>query len=164
MYWVILSAFVMVSRWSVLNDLHFARKPRPRSSSARPAMLLVNQERLVLKFPGNNNTPTSKIRQASLQLFRPSYADGILPYRAALLVINSNASARAPSLKSVKKSLSSCDCLFVLIMFSDFLWSDLTLLSEIAACLKQMKIISTESTLAHCELSASVFMTNDNEF
>ena len=90
----------------------------------------------------NNNKPTSKIRQASLQLFRSSDADGFLPYRAALLVINSTASARTPSLKSVKNSLSSCDCLFVLTMFSDFLWSDLTLLSEIAACLKWMKIIS----------------------
>ena len=69
----------------------------------------------------NNNTPTSKIRQASLQLFRSSGADGILPYRGGLLVINSTASARAPSLKSVKNSLSSCDCLFVLAMFSDFL-------------------------------------------
>ena len=27
------------------------RKPRPRSSSARPAIPFVNQERLVLKFP-----------------------------------------------------------------------------------------------------------------
>ena len=35
----------------LLNDLHLARKPRPRSSSARPAMPFVNQERLVLKFP-----------------------------------------------------------------------------------------------------------------
>ena len=69
----------------------------------------------------NNNKPTSKIRQASLQLFRSSDADGVLPYRAALLVINSTASARTPSLKSVKNSLSSCDCLFVLTMFSDFL-------------------------------------------
>ena len=69
----------------------------------------------------NNNTPTSKIRQASLQLFRSSGADGILPYRGGLLVINSTASARAPSLKSVKNSVSSCDCLFVLTMFSDFL-------------------------------------------
>ena len=69
----------------------------------------------------NNNTPTSKIRQASLQLFRSSGAGGILPYRGGLLVINSTASARAPSLKSVKNSLSSCDCLFVLTMFSDFL-------------------------------------------
>ena len=69
----------------------------------------------------NNNTPTSKIRQASLQLFRSSSADGILPYRGALLVINSIASARAPSLKSVKNSLSSCDCLFGLTMFSGFL-------------------------------------------
>ena len=69
----------------------------------------------------NNNTLTSKIRQASLQLFRSSSADGILPYRGALLVINSTASARAPSLKSVKNSLSSCDCLFGLTMFSDFL-------------------------------------------
>ena len=34
-----------------LNDLHLPRKPRPRSSSARPAMPFVNQERLVLKFP-----------------------------------------------------------------------------------------------------------------
>ena len=90
----------------------------------------------------NYNKPTSKIRQASLQLFRSSDADGVFPYRAALLVINSTASARAPSLKSVKNSRSSCDCLFVLTMFSDFLWSDLTLLSEIAACLKWMKIIS----------------------
>ena len=89
----------------------------------------------------NNNKPTSKIRQASLQLFRSSDEDGVLPYRAALLVINSTASARAPSLKSVKNSLSSCDCLFVLTTFSDFLWSDLTLLSEIAACLKWMKIV-----------------------
>ena len=69
----------------------------------------------------NNNIPTSKIRQASLQLFRSSGADGILPYRGGLLVINSTASARAPSLKSVKNSVSSCDCLFVLTMFSDFL-------------------------------------------
>ena len=69
----------------------------------------------------NYNKPTSKIRQASLQLFRSSDADGVLPYRAALLVIYSTASARAPSLKSVKNSLSSCDCLFVLTMFSDFL-------------------------------------------
>ena len=35
----------------LLNDLHLACKPRPRSSSARPAMPFVNQERLVLKFP-----------------------------------------------------------------------------------------------------------------
>ena len=35
----------------LLNDLHLARKPRPQSSSARPAMPFVNQERLVLKFP-----------------------------------------------------------------------------------------------------------------
>ena len=35
----------------LLKDLYFARKPRPRSSSARPAMPFVNQERLVLKFP-----------------------------------------------------------------------------------------------------------------
>ena len=35
----------------LLNDLHLARKPCPRSSSARPAMPFVNQERLVLKFP-----------------------------------------------------------------------------------------------------------------
>ena len=35
----------------LLNDLHLARKPRPRPSSARPAMPFVNQERLVLKFP-----------------------------------------------------------------------------------------------------------------
>ena len=35
----------------MLNDLHLARKPRHRSSSAPPAMPSVNQERLVLKFP-----------------------------------------------------------------------------------------------------------------
>ena len=35
----------------LLNDLHFALKPRPRWSSARPAMPFVNQERLVFKFP-----------------------------------------------------------------------------------------------------------------
>ena len=35
----------------LLNNLYLARKPRPRSSSARPAMPFVNQERLVLKFP-----------------------------------------------------------------------------------------------------------------
>ena len=35
----------------LLNDLHLARKVRSRSSSARPAMPFVNQERLVLKFP-----------------------------------------------------------------------------------------------------------------
>ena len=35
----------------LLKDLHFAHKPRPRSSSARPAMLFVNQEPLLLKFP-----------------------------------------------------------------------------------------------------------------
>ena len=35
----------------LLIDLHFARKPRPRSSSARPAMPFVNRGRLVLKFP-----------------------------------------------------------------------------------------------------------------
>ena len=35
----------------LLNDLHLARKPRPRSTSARPATPFVNQERLVLKFP-----------------------------------------------------------------------------------------------------------------
>ena len=34
----------------LLNDLHLARKPRPRSSSARSAMPFVNQERLVFKF------------------------------------------------------------------------------------------------------------------
>ena len=33
------------------SDLYLARKPRPRSSSARPAIPFVNQERLVLKFP-----------------------------------------------------------------------------------------------------------------
>ena len=32
----------------LLNYLHLARKPRPRSSSARPAMPFVNQERLGL--------------------------------------------------------------------------------------------------------------------
>ena len=41
--------------WSLhvglLNDLHLARKSRPQSSSAWPAMPFVNQERLVLKFP-----------------------------------------------------------------------------------------------------------------
>ena len=35
----------------LLNDLHFALKPRPRWSSALPAMPFVNQERLVFKFP-----------------------------------------------------------------------------------------------------------------
>ena len=35
----------------LLNELQLARKARPRSSSARPAMPFVNQERLVLKFP-----------------------------------------------------------------------------------------------------------------
>ena len=41
----------------LLNDLHLARKPRLRSSSA-PAMPFVNQESLVLKFPTvNNNSP-----------------------------------------------------------------------------------------------------------
>ena len=35
----------------LLNDLHLARKPRLRFSSARPAMPFVKQERLVLKFP-----------------------------------------------------------------------------------------------------------------
>ena len=35
----------------LLNDLHLARKSRPRSNSSRPAMPYVNQERLVLKFP-----------------------------------------------------------------------------------------------------------------
>ena len=35
----------------LLNDMLLVRKPRPRSSSARPAMPFVNQERLVLKFP-----------------------------------------------------------------------------------------------------------------
>ena len=34
----------------LLNDLHLASKPRPRSSSARRAMPFVNQERLVVKF------------------------------------------------------------------------------------------------------------------
>ena len=38
------------------NDLHLARKPRPRSSFARPAMPFVNQERLVLKFPTDVST------------------------------------------------------------------------------------------------------------
>ena len=33
------------------NDFYLSRKLRPRSSSARPAILFVNQERLVLKFP-----------------------------------------------------------------------------------------------------------------
>ena len=33
----------------LLNDLHLSRKPRPRSSSARPVMPFVNQERLVLR-------------------------------------------------------------------------------------------------------------------
>ena len=33
------------------NDFYLSRKLRPRSSSARPATLFVNQERLVLKFP-----------------------------------------------------------------------------------------------------------------
>ena len=32
----------------LLDDLHVSRKPRPRSSSARPVMPFVNQERLVL--------------------------------------------------------------------------------------------------------------------
>ena len=41
----------------LLDDLHLARKPRLRSSSA-PAMPFVNQESLVLKFPTvNNNSP-----------------------------------------------------------------------------------------------------------
>ena len=35
----------------LLNDMHLACKPRPRSSSARAAMPFVNQERPVLKFP-----------------------------------------------------------------------------------------------------------------
>ena len=35
----------------LLNDLHFARKPRSRSSSARPAMPFVNQEHLGLVVP-----------------------------------------------------------------------------------------------------------------
>ena len=35
----------------MFNDLHSAHKPRPVSTSARPAMPFVNQERLVLKFP-----------------------------------------------------------------------------------------------------------------
>ena len=34
----------------LLNDMLLVRKPLPRSSSARPAMPFVNQERLVLKF------------------------------------------------------------------------------------------------------------------
>ena len=34
----------------LLNDLHLASKPRPRSSSARRAMPLVNQERLMVTF------------------------------------------------------------------------------------------------------------------
>ena len=36
--------------FGLLNDLHLASKPRPRSSSARRAMPFVNQERLVVKF------------------------------------------------------------------------------------------------------------------
>ena len=46
--------FCRCSRWfhlGLLHDLLLARKPRPRSSSARPTMPFVNQERLVLKFP-----------------------------------------------------------------------------------------------------------------
>ena len=35
----------------LLDGLHLAPKPGPRSSSARPAMPFVNQERLVLKLP-----------------------------------------------------------------------------------------------------------------
>ena len=35
----------------LLNDLHLARKPRSRSSSARPAMPFVNQEHLGLVVP-----------------------------------------------------------------------------------------------------------------
>ena len=46
--------FCLRSWWfhvGLLNDLHLARKSRPRSSSSRPAMPYVNQERLVLKSP-----------------------------------------------------------------------------------------------------------------
>ena len=45
----------------LLNDLHLACKPRPRSSSARPAMPFVNQERLVLKFPTDVSTTTAVV-------------------------------------------------------------------------------------------------------
>ena len=37
----------------LLNDLHLARKPCPRSSYTLPAMSFVNQELLVLKFPNS---------------------------------------------------------------------------------------------------------------
>ena len=45
----------------LLNDLHLARKPRPRSSSAPPAMQFVNQERLVVKFPTSPHLLSSTI-------------------------------------------------------------------------------------------------------
>ena len=41
----------------LLNDLRSACKPRLWSSSARPAMPFVNQERLVLKFPSLLTVP-----------------------------------------------------------------------------------------------------------
>ena len=60
--WIILSAFVIVSRWcDLIGDLHLARKPRPRSSSAPPAMPSVNQERLVVKFPTSPHLLSSTI-------------------------------------------------------------------------------------------------------
>ena len=43
------------------NDLHLARKPRPRSSSVLLAMPSVNQERLVVKFPNSPHLLSSTI-------------------------------------------------------------------------------------------------------
>ena len=48
------------------NDLHLALKPRSRSRSARPVMPFVNQERLVLKFPYENESRTTTYKPPSM--------------------------------------------------------------------------------------------------
>ena len=55
------------------NDLYLAHKPHPQSSSARPAMPFVNQERLVLKFTNVLSPTVTKhvplVRNISIHLY-----------------------------------------------------------------------------------------------
>ena len=84
------------------NDLHLARKPRSRSSSARPVMPFVNQERLVLKFPNESRTTTYK---------PPSKLKNPLP----LLQVQKHLVAEISLTKtSYKQQLTSIDCGFTL--------------------------------------------------
>ena len=62
----------------LLNDMLLVRKPRPRSSSARPAMPFVNQERLVLKFPTDVST-TCAVVTFRVKMSCITSVDGIKP-------------------------------------------------------------------------------------